>query len=103
MLKYIEQTIDENVTNQDIDTIHHFVKKVKCRREVGINYMKSWELEQMYHEEGREEGRKEGIRALIGTCQEFQISREDTLAKIMYNFKLEPHTAETYMQKYWAE
>ena len=111
MLKYIEQTIDENVTNQDIDTIHHFVKKVKCRREVGINYMKSWELEQMYraegrkegHKEGREEGREEGIRALIGTCQEFQISREDTLAKIMYNFKLEPHTAETYMQKYWAE
>lgn len=111
MLKYIEQTIDENVTNQDIDTIHHFVKKVKCRREVGINYMKSWELEQMYreegrkegHKEGREEGREEGIRALIGTCQEFQISREDTLAKIVFNFKLEPHTAESYMQKYWKE
>lgn len=37
MLKYFEKTTDDNVTNQDIDTIHHLVKKVKCRKEVGIN------------------------------------------------------------------
>ena len=78
MLKYMEETIDENVTNEDIDTIHHLVKKVKQRREVGINYMKSWELERMYREEGKQEGLAEGleqgISALIKTCQEFRIS-----------------------------
>ena len=115
MLKYMEQTTDENVTNEDIDTIHHLVKKVKQRREVGINYMKSWELERMYREEGKQEGLAEGlekgleqgleqgISALIKTCQEFKISREDTLAKVMYNFKLEQELAEVYMQKYWQE
>lgn len=111
MLRYIENTTDENVTNQDIDTIHQFVKKVKHRREVGINYMKSWELERIYREEGREEGREEaklegleqGTSALIKTCQEFQMPREDTLTKVMYNFKLEQNAAEMYMQKYWQE
>ena len=103
MLKYIEETTDENVTNQDIDTIHHFVKKVKRRREVGINYMKSWELERIYREEGRAEGLEQGICALITTCQEFKIPREDTLGKVIYNFKLEQESAEAYMQKYWQE
>ena len=129
MLRYIEKTTDENVTNQDIDTIHHFVKKVKHRREVGINYMKSWELERIYREEGRQEGlqegrkeglqeglqegRKEGLqeglqegrkeatlegleqgtKALISTCQEFQLSKADTLAKVMSNFQLAQETA----------
>ena len=123
MLRYIEKTTDENVTNQDIDTIHHFVKKVKHRREVGINYMKSWELERIYREEGRQEGllegrqegRQEGFheatlkgleqgtKALITTCQQFQLSKADTLAKVMSNFQLTQETAETYMQKYWQE
>lgn len=103
MLKYMEETTDGNVTNQDIDTIHHFVKKVKRRKEVGINYMKSWELERIYREEGREEGLEQGIYALITTCQEFKIPKEDTLAKVVYNFKLEQETAEAYMKKYWQE
>lgn len=119
MLKYIEETTDENVTNQDIDTIHHFVKKVKRRKEVGINYMKSWELERIYREEGRQEGLQEGLqegrqearlegleqgtKALIVTCQEFQLSKADTLAKVRHNFKLNQEAAETYLQKYWQE
>lgn len=57
MLKYIEKTTDDNVTNQDIELIHRIVKKVKRKREVGINYMKSWEREEMARKEGREEGR----------------------------------------------
>ncbi len=60
MLKYIEETTDDNVTNQDIESVHNIVKKVKKKREVGINYMKSWEREALAKEEGKEEGREEG-------------------------------------------
>lgn len=60
MLKYIETSTDENVTNQDLDSLHRLVGKVKSRREVGINYMKSWELEQMHREEGIKQGIKIG-------------------------------------------
>lgn len=52
MLQYMERTVDDNVKNQNIDTIHHMVNRVKHKKEVGINYMKSWEMEQMAREEG---------------------------------------------------
>ncbi len=77
--------------------------------------MKSWELERIYREEGRQEGWQEGLQeaklqgleqgtsALIRTCQEFQLSKEDTLLKVMSSFQLEHDAAETYMQKYWQE
>ena len=55
MLKYIEKSTVENITNQDIASVSELVNKVKKRKEVGINYMKSWEIEQMAHDEGRNE------------------------------------------------
>ena len=60
MLKYMENTTEENVTNRDIEALHRLVCKVKERREVGISYMKSWEYEQMCREEARNEGLQEG-------------------------------------------
>ncbi len=41
MLKYIEKSTDANVTNEDIASIQRIVNKVKQKKEVGINYMKS--------------------------------------------------------------
>ena len=61
MLKYIEKSTADNITNQDIASVSQLVSKVKQRREVGINYMKSWEIEQMARDEGYVEGREEGI------------------------------------------
>lgn len=61
MLKYIENTTDSNITNQDIAFIHNLVNKVKHKKEVGINYMKSWEMEEMARKRGMQEGLKEGL------------------------------------------
>ncbi len=52
MLKYIEKSTVENITNQDIESVSKLVNKVKKRKEVGISYMKSWEIEQMARNEG---------------------------------------------------
>lgn len=60
MLKYIEKTTDDNVTNQDIASIQRLVKKVKHKKEVSINYMKSWEIEKMVREEGYSDGFNDG-------------------------------------------
>lgn len=57
MLKYLQETTDDNVTNQDIETIHRLVRKVKQNQEVSINYMKSWERDAYFRKEGRAEGR----------------------------------------------
>ena len=60
MLKYIEKTTNNNVTNQDIESIQQLVERVKRKKEVGINYMKSWEIEKMVREEGYAEGYDSG-------------------------------------------
>lgn len=103
MLKYLERSIDDNVTNQDIDTIHQLVGRIKQRREIGINYMKSWELEQMYKQEGMEAGLEFGIEALISTCQELQVSIEETTSKIKQKFTLNQEQADEYIKKYWKK
>mgnify|MGYP005747338133 CR=1 FL=1 len=65
MLKYIEETTEQNITNPDIAAIHEAVSQAKQSREVGINYMKSWEWEDMIRKEataeGLAEGRKKGL------------------------------------------
>ena len=125
MLKYIETTTEENVTNKDIETIHQLVEKVKCRKEVGIRYMKSWELEQIYRSEAKEEGltegrkeglaegleqglaegleqgREQGIKALINVCRDFHISEEETISRLMDNFELSESEAREYIGNDW--
>jgi len=61
MLKYIQESTEENVTNQDIASIQQFVTKVKRKKEVGINYMKSWEVEKAARDEGYHEGFDDGF------------------------------------------
>lgn len=59
----MEKSTDENVTNNEIASIHKYVNEVKRDKEVGIQYMKSWEYEQMIREESRKEGIEAGIEA----------------------------------------
>ena len=105
MLQYIESTTLENVTNQDIETIHNFVNKVKQSKEVGINYMKSWEVEQMIAEEARQEGLEEGllqgIQAYIRMCREFSLSREETVHKMVHEFPISHEEATEYVNSNW--
>lgn len=54
-------------------------------------------------EEGKIEGKLEGIRALIETCEEFNVSREETLERIVDKFSLSTEKAEVYMNNYWSK
>lgn len=62
MLKYFEDSREENAVNQDIREIHEIVKQVKSDREVSVNYMKSWEYEAWIREEAAREGKAEGFK-----------------------------------------
>ena len=67
MLKYIEKSTDDNVANKDIASIQKLVKKVKCKKEVGVNYMKSWEVEEMIKKEAYDAGVKDGYDSGYGS------------------------------------
>lgn len=81
MLKYMEKTTEDNVTNQDIASIHKLVQKVKWNRKVGISYMKSWERESIARDEGRIEGKIETILELLGELGELSKELEDKIAE----------------------
>lgn len=121
MLRYIEKTTVDNITNQRIEAINNLVNKVKHNKEVGINYMKSWEYEKMIREqairEGHEEGLKQGIEqgieqgikqgiedgimVFLELCKELDIPQDEALLKTMDKFHLSPECAASYLQKYW--
>lgn len=61
MLKYIENSTDSNVTNQNIASIQELVNKVKLKKEVSINYMKSWEMEELARKQGYNDGFDSGF------------------------------------------
>lgn len=61
MLKYIECSIAENVANDNIQAIHDYVEKVKKDKDVEVQYMKSWEVEQLIREEAQKEGLEKGL------------------------------------------
>ncbi len=60
MLKYIQKSTKENATTKETAVVQKFVDKVKHRREVGINYMKSWEMEEWVRQTSYKEGFNNG-------------------------------------------
>ena len=110
MLRYIEETTEANVTNQDIAAVENLVNKVKRSKEVSISYMKSWEWEQMIREESKAEGIQEGIteatqksiKIFIETCKKLGASIEDTSSMLMENYHLSANDAQNYVESYWS-
>ena len=60
-------------------------------------------LGQCVFEDGKEEGREEGIRALILDNQEEQIPRERIILKLRKHFSLTKEKAEQYYQEFSQE
>ncbi len=128
-LNYMEHSTAENACNEDLEEIHRIVEEVRQDEEVSLNYMKVFEERQWIQEvaeekgrlkgleegieegrlkgleEGIEEGRlkgiKEGIKALVETCHELGISKEETVKRIEDKFKLTTEEAGEYVNDYW--
>lgn len=61
LLTYMEKSTQENAITSELKSLHNYVNLIKKRKEVGVRYMKSWELERMWRREAREEGLAEGL------------------------------------------
>ncbi len=95
MLKYIQESTSDNVTNDDIASMSRLIDKVKQRKGVGINYMKSWEIEEMIRKrataEGLAEGRAKGLAEGLaeGRAEGLAEGRAEGLARVnLLNHKL---------------
>ncbi len=59
LLQYICRSTDENVVDGITGKIDAIVQSIKAKKEVSIEYMKRWELDEIIREEGRDEGQEE--------------------------------------------
>ncbi len=57
LLRYIGESIDKNVTDENTRRLDGIVREMKAQKDLGAKYMKSWEREKELREEGREEER----------------------------------------------
>ena len=61
-------------------------------------------LEDLYSdgvEEGREAGREEGIKALVETCRDLGVSRENTASQLMTRYSMTQEIAVKNVDQYW--
>ena len=87
--------MDSILTEWDENEYREFIKE------------ESWnEGHQIGLEDGKQIGKQIGLKSgeiigVIKTCQEFHVSKEDTLEKIQRKFSLEKEEAEKYIKEYW--
>ncbi len=100
MLQFLENSTEHNVTNENLQNIHHLMDEIKRDRKVGINYMHTWEREQFIKTTGRIEGQISGI---IQTCQKFGASQESAIDNLKEILGLTVEEATQYVKEYWRE
>ena len=99
MLKYFEKSTTENVSNPDIECVHHMVDRIKERKELNLEYMKSWEWDDYNKKLGREEERENSIHILISSLKKYA-TVENIINELMSNFSLSHEEAVAYLDKY---
>ena len=62
-LNYMENTDQNNAVNEDLKDIQKMVDVVKRDGEVSLQYMKSFEHDQLMYAQGEAAGREDGLRA----------------------------------------
>ena len=101
LLRYLDTKESCNELTRQLDAE---VEKVRSNEMWRREYMKSLLYEMDIRNEGRAEGREEGreigIKAIIEMCREFEISKEETIHKIMEKFSVSKEQAEGYYIKY---
>ena len=100
LLSYMENTNQSNAINEDLREIQLMVDQVKHDGEVSLQYMKSFEHDQMMYEQGHEQGRKEEQK---NTEQERELTRhllDDQRFDDMKHALDDPAFREQLMQEY---
>ena len=80
-----------------------FLKKhrFKARGNVLFEYDENWHM-YMERRDARAEGREEGrAEALTELCQDWNVSREDTIQKVSEKLNISESKAEELVEKYW--
>lgn len=96
----VEEAVEKCIQNDILAGILR-----KNRGEIVDSILTEWnedEYRDYLKEEGIKIGEKRGkIVGKIEACQDFRLSKEETLMKIIKDFQLDKEEAEKYMKEYW--
>ena len=95
-LKQVIRKMEEEEKNM----CRAFEELIMEHEEIGIEKGKKEGIKEGI-KEGLLEGLKEGVRALIETCRELGVSKEDTESRIMLKLAVSREDAENYVNQYW--
>ena len=111
LLQYFSSSKKANVKDAELERLHNIVENTKSQRKVGNRYMTlqdmiDYEKKESYEdgvalgrEEGKAEGRNEGIRAMIASLRKFGVTEEKIYNEIMQNFSLSSEEVKTYLNE----
>ena len=90
LLRYMEESTEENATNDNLKRIHDMVTIVKQNAEVSVEFMKWLEIQRMWIDEGIEQGI---VKGFILSCREFGMNTEAIVKKIVEKFEINEEVA----------
>lgn len=79
MMQYMEHSTKENAKTEDLQRLHEMVTAIKEDGEVGLAYMKNFEIEARIRREGKAEGKAEDILDLLCELGEVPLSVQDQI------------------------
>ncbi len=87
LLSYIKQSSFENVTDKQLEKLHHGVEVIKNNSTIGVKYMQMWEIVELEKRERREEGIAKGktegrIEAILELLEELGSIPENLMQTI---------------------
>ncbi len=90
LAQYMEASTVENVKSEGLARLHEMVMEVKTDKEVGLVYMKWYEIEKRIREEGKAEGKIEGkAEAVMELLDEIGVIPEELEKRIREQKDLE--------------
>ena len=106
LLQYMKNTDINNpeilVKDKRIIEIDEIVTEVKESEEWEGIEMNILEIGiQEGERRGREQGMQQGIQAVVEVCKSLEVSKEETIIKIMEKFDVTREEAERNLEKYW--
>lgn len=93
LARYMEHSTVENAQSAELARLHEMVTEVKTDREVGLAYMKAFEIEKRIREEGRAE-------EIVKTGYEFGLFDEDILERLRKRLDISRELAQKYLEKF---
>ena len=98
MLRYIQDSHDNNVINTEIQELDNIVSRVRRREEVSIKYMKSWEKEAILIRETTEKVTAEvtdrDAQIYIEDLRDAGVADDEIRKKLITRFGLSPEKAD---------